>query len=67
MKKRRNRIVGKGRFWVMSFIYKYETYPLYETSQLFVLLINDVCEYNTPYPQPHLTHKKYNDWMWKFI
>ena len=33
------RIVGKGRLWVTSFIYKYKTstaYPLYETTRCFV-------------------------------
>ena len=36
-----SRIVGKGRLWVASFIYKYETsttYPLYETMRCFVLI-----------------------------
>ena len=35
------RIVGKGRLWVTSFIYKYKTsttYPLYETMHRFILL-----------------------------
>ena len=34
-------IVGKGGLWVTSFIYKYKTsttYPLYETTQCFVLI-----------------------------
>ena len=38
---RRTQIVGKGTLWVTSFIYKYKTsttYPLYETTQCFVLI-----------------------------
>ena len=34
-------IVGKGGFWVTSFIYKYETsttHPLYETTRHFILI-----------------------------
>ena len=37
----RTQIVGKGGLWVASFIYKYKTsttYPLYETTQSFVVI-----------------------------
>ena len=42
-----DRIVFKGRLWVTSFIYKYKTsttYPLYETTQCFIL-INKWCSW----------------------
>ena len=57
--------MGKGRLWVTSFIYKYETsttYALYETMQHFVQ-INDACEYNLPYPQSAFTHNPGTTWI----
>ena len=42
--------VGPG-LWVTSFIYKYETSTTYPLRDILYLKINDVCEYNLPYPQ----------------
>ena len=46
----------------MSFIYKNKTsttYPLYETTRHFILIKNDFCEYNLPYPQSRYDLKNY--------